>query len=1057
MTEKPDNVEKIEIRRNPKSHQIKALKALVKIDSYILNMTIDTGSPVSLLNWATTKQILEGPSNSKFIPAEKLNLSAQYVDYNKRPILILGALRANLRSAGWEVLGAMLLVTERRMRCILGLDLQSKLGIQTTQKSAPTRRSRFDVLLCEQLENWKNLFYSKFKDLFDRQGESKNHTVSTKFKYPLCPIQEKGRRIPIHIQDKVQTELEKLLKEGHIEKLDKCTSDCFIAPIVITVKKDNSIKLALDAKPINRQLYKNKYQMPNVDELIDGVSQIITSASEGSLYFTVLDLKYAYSQIRLTAETAKQCNFNIVGGNATGTYRFLTGFYGLADKPAEFQKAMDRTLNYSKNTFCFLDDILIVSKGEAKDHEKLVRNVLQKLDDENLALKISKCEFFQPAVNWLGHNLSIHGIIPKITKTEAIANLQTPKSLKQLRSFMGSINHLSKLIPNAASLTEKLRPLLKEENEKKKMKNVRLPVKNEWNDQHSVAFEDIKKAVANIALLNYYDPLKQTRIKCDASHSGLGATLEQWSHQNEWIPIAFASRSLNSQEQKHSTNELELLAVVWAVDRFKHYLLGKEFVIATDHKALTSALGEHRSNKTYQSRLTRWVDRLLPYQFTITHIPGRDMGIVDYLSREPNGEPWPESELDEKFVVTSIESFHTALDCLSSRFSETNQNSAINILEHSRITRETNYCKNSSSRGCYDNQFVQNLTKLDRNENGQNSSFQTDQNQKNTKNTLDKLAREKQLVDKSKFNTISIKQKDISNSKQSADFTKAALEDNMEKSNSGKLKKTSNRQNENRKEDELTEQVTETTFSRTRLVKRGAACSRQESDDSESDVPQVEWRTVRKPVKSKGCKEITSGNTAGNSETTLMSFWDLMGAEKPNNPKSILELEARTVLDDLNRSDLSLESNTQRGNPQIIEVDLTAESPPGTPEVSIVTKDKTGHDSRRSRSHQRDTSTEICLDNLTKLFDRSLLAELISEDVWMDRLRRVIERNDRYSFELMGPYTNPLWHQLSVVDDCILVDNRLAVPEQLRLAVLKRIHRGYPGQEAMLDVSKYLW
>ena len=429
------------------------------------------------------------------------------------------------------------------------------------------------------------------------------------------------------------------------------------------------------------------------------------------------------------------------------------------------------------------------------------------------------------------------------------------------------------------------------------------------------------------------------------------------------------------------------------------------------------------------------------------------MGIVDYLSREPNGEPWPESELDERFEVTSIESFHKALDCLSSRFSETKQNSAINILEHSRITGETNYCKNSSSRGCYDNQFVQKRTKLDRNENGQNSSFQTNQNQKNT---LDKLAREKQLVDNLKFNTISIK-KDTSNLKQSADFTEAALSKEMEKSNTGKSKKTLNRQNGDRREDELTEQVTETTFSRTRMVKRGAACSRQESDDSESDVPQVEWRTVRKPVKSKGCKEITSGNAAGNSETTLMSFWDLMGAEKPNNPKSLLELEARTVLDDLNRSDQSLEFNTQRGNPQIIEVDLTAESPSESPEVSIIKKEKTGQDSRRSRSHQRDMSTEICLDNLTKLFDRSLLAELISEDAWMDRLRRVSERNDRYSFELMGPYTNPLWHQLSVVDDCILVDNRLAVPEQLRLAVLKRIHRGHPGQEAMLDVSKYLW
>ena len=142
------------------------------------------------------------------------------------------------------------------MRCILGLDLQGKLGIQTTQKAAPTQRSRFDVLLCEQSEGWEQKFYSQFKDLFDRKGESKNHTMSTKFKYPLCPIQEKGWKIPIYIQIKVQAELEKLLAEGHIQKLDKCTSDCFIAPIVITVKKDNSIKLALGAKHINRQLYK---------------------------------------------------------------------------------------------------------------------------------------------------------------------------------------------------------------------------------------------------------------------------------------------------------------------------------------------------------------------------------------------------------------------------------------------------------------------------------------------------------------------------------------------------------------------------------------------------------------------------------------------------------------------------------------------------------------------------------------------------------------------------------------------------------------------------------
>ena len=419
--------------------------------------------------------------------------------------------------------------------------------------------------------------------------------------------------------------MDKLLAEGHITKLDKCTSDCFIAPIVITVKKDDSSKLALDAKLINRQLYRNRYQMPNVDELIDGVSPIVTANTLGTLYFTVLDLKYAYSQLRLTAETAKQCNFNIVGGQATGTYRFLTGFYGLADMPAEFQKAMDRTLNIAKNTFCFLDDIMIVSKRAKSEHEKLVIDVLKKLDDENLALKLCKCEFFRNELNWLDHKLTAGGITPKVTKTEAILNLQHPKALKQLRSFLGSINHLSKFIPKAASLTDQLKPLLKEENEKKKLKDIKVPVKKSNGGKHSLIFEEIKTAVAKIAQINYYDLQKETRVKCDASHSGLGATLEQSTKGEDWIPIAFASRYLNVPEKKYSTNELELLAVVCAEERFKHYLLGKDFILATDHKAFTSALGEQKSNKTYQSRLTRWVDRLLPYQFKVLHIPGKDM------------------------------------------------------------------------------------------------------------------------------------------------------------------------------------------------------------------------------------------------------------------------------------------------------------------------------------------------------------------------------------------------------------------------------------------------
>ena len=189
--------------------------------------------------------------------------------------------------------------------------------------------------------------------------------------------------------------------------------------------------------------------------------------------------------------------------------------------------------------------------------------------------------------------------------------------------------------------------------------------------------------------------------------------MEQQNDEGLWVPISFVSRYLNAQEKKYSTNELELLAVVWAVDRYKHYLLGKPFIIATDHKVLTSALDGNKSNKTYESRLTRWVDRLLPYQFNIVHIPGRDMGIVDSLSRDPFNDPWPESELDEKFVVATINSFHEALDCMNSSLKEIGSlDRNENVLECSR----RNAKKQSSSNGCNSNQNCHKRTKLDRNE-----------------------------------------------------------------------------------------------------------------------------------------------------------------------------------------------------------------------------------------------------------------------------------------------------------------------------------------------------
>ena len=110
----------------------------------------------------------------------------------------------------------------------------------------------------------------------------------------------------------------------------------------------------------------------------------------------------------------------------------------------------------------------------------------------------------------------------------------------------------------------------------------------------------------------------------------------QQCEENEWKPISYASRFLTELEAKYSINELELLAVVWSVEHFKNYVYGVPFGIVSDHKALQSVLKSNKGNKTYSSRLTRWVDRLLPFDFSIVHTPGRTLGKADYLSRHPS-------------------------------------------------------------------------------------------------------------------------------------------------------------------------------------------------------------------------------------------------------------------------------------------------------------------------------------------------------------------------------------------------------------------------------------
>ena len=317
--------------------------------------------------------------------------------------------------------------------------------------------------------------------------------------------------------------------------------------------------------------------------------------------------------------------------------------------PAEFQKVIDNLLGEFPQANAFIDDILIASKGTKVEHIALVEKVLKKLDVSNVSLKLRKSEFAKTECEWLEFCIRESGIAPLIRKTQAVEDLKTPKSRKQLKSLMGSLHSSHKFLPKLAEVSAPLRLLLSQNKDFVLTPNC------------ENAFQQLKTLVKNIVEFRHFNIHRETRIVCDASHDGLGVVLEQYSASG-LQPISFASRYLNSAEEKYSTNELELLAVVWATEHFRNFIYERYFTVISDHKALLTLLNSSpKGNKTFFSRLTRWCDRLVTYDFKVEHRQRSKMGIADYLSRFPSAAAPKTSYYDESFTVAKIKMINDAL------------------------------------------------------------------------------------------------------------------------------------------------------------------------------------------------------------------------------------------------------------------------------------------------------------------------------------------------------------------------------------------------------------
>ena len=362
------------------------------------------------------------------------------------------------------------------------------------------------------------------------------------------------------------------MKTGHLEKVKHVDEDCFVSPVVITVKTDKSVKIALISKKLNHSCIKIRPHMPNKEELLHRISVEITRDRTKKVMISKMDLDNAYGQMKLSMGTSRQCVFAITGGKFSEYYRFKKGFYGLADIPTIFQEKIDRTLEYS--TPAWLDDILVVTRGDRKEHEKKLFPVLKKLENAGYRASERKSELFSNKTRWLGHEIDETGIKPNKEKGKAILDLKHPENQKQLKSFFGAIQYLAKFLPRLWEKTGK---------------TPRTPKKGlgmELAETTRRGFLHHKEMLTEEPCLAHYAEDRENIVTTDASKTELGISLWQKQPDGEVKPIAFGSRYLIDSEKNDSIGESELPAVVWGLEKFPFSLYGKKGLLYTDHQAL---------------------------------------------------------------------------------------------------------------------------------------------------------------------------------------------------------------------------------------------------------------------------------------------------------------------------------------------------------------------------------------------------------------------------------------------------------------------------------------
>ncbi|UYV75016.1 hypothetical protein LAZ67_12002102 [Cordylochernes scorpioides] len=411
-------------------------------------------------------------------------------------------------------------------------------------------------------------------------------------------------RVPICDQREIRSQIRQMLDNDIIEP----SYSPFSSPVTLVTKRDKTKRFCIDYRKVNEVISSDVHPLPRIEDILDRLAR--------AKYFSTADVSSAYWQVPIHPDSRPLLAFATIDG----LYQPTRLPFGLKTSPQIYERAINQVLQ-GHGLDCvahYFDDFVIYSET-LEEHQEHLRKFFAFCDAENLQLNLTKCEFFRQTIEFLGYTITAGTTTPLIRNTDVIHAIPPPNNRKTLQSFLGAVNVYNKFIPDYARLRTPLNNLLKKD------------VTWDWDDKCQKAFTSLKESLTQHPVLHLYKDELPCQVYCDASTLGIAGVLKQVHSAGKAYPVQYFSRALRVHERNYTISELECLAIVESVEKFRVYLMGRKFTIFSDHHALQWL----KTIKNPSGRLFRWSLRLSCYEYEVRYIKGALQHEADLLSRNP--------------------------------------------------------------------------------------------------------------------------------------------------------------------------------------------------------------------------------------------------------------------------------------------------------------------------------------------------------------------------------------------------------------------------------------